>query len=83
MNIEIKDTITLSDDKEYVVVSKVKHENKTYYFILDINDEDNIRICVENKFYLVDVSDEKLKNTLLPLFMQQAKEELEKMQNNQ
>ena len=83
MNIDIKDTITLSDDKEYVVVSKVKHENKTYYFILDINDKDNIRICVEKKFYLVDVSDEKLKNTLLPLFMQQAKEELEKMQNNQ
>lgn len=83
MNIEIKDTITLSDNKEYVVVSKVKHENNTYYFIIDVADDKNFRFCVEKKFYLVDVSDEKLKNTLLPLFMQQAKEELEKMQNNQ
>lgn len=82
MDIQIKDTVTLSDDKEYVVLSKVEYEGKTYYCIADLNDEKNVRVCEERKFYLVDVENIPLKQKLLPLFANEAKKELEKMKNN-
>lgn len=33
---EIKDTLVLDDDNEYVVVSKINYENKFYYYLVDI-----------------------------------------------
>ena len=33
MTIEIKDTITLSDSNNYVVVSKIIYENMIYYYL--------------------------------------------------
>ena len=35
MNIEIKDTLTLDDDKSYVVVSKVNYQNNTYLYLIE------------------------------------------------
>ena len=34
--INIKDSLVLDDDNEYVVVSKVKYETKEYYYIFII-----------------------------------------------
>lgn len=71
MNIDIKDTLILSDYNEYVVVSKVEYENKYYYYLVDINNNENLKFCYQNGDELVELSDEKLTTRLLPLFLKQ------------
>ena len=87
MDIDIKDMITLSDDNEYVVVSKTDYEENTYYYLIDSNNNENIKFCVENSDNqsLKEVEDKKLIQELLPLFVKIttsaiAKEDIELMQ---
>jgi len=71
MNIGIKDIIILSDDNEYVVVSKTNYKDNTYYYFVDKNNNENIKFCVEkpeNKS-LLEVEDVDLIQKLLPLFL--------------
>ena len=53
MTINIKDTLILDDDNEYVVISKIQYENIKYYYLLDKN---NIKekFCYQDKDELVD-----------------------------
>lgn len=71
MNIDIKDTLILSDYNEYVVVSKVEYEDKYYYYLVDINNNENLKFCYQNGDELVELNDEKLTTRLLPLFFKQ------------
>ena len=66
MTINIKDTLTLDDNNEYVVISKVNYESKNYYYLLDKNNEE-----------LVEIEDKKLTTKLLPLFVEVAKKEID------
>ena len=88
MNIDIKDTVTLSDDNSYVVVSKVIYEGSTYYYLLDRNNQENIKFCVENSVNssFLEVDDTELIQRLLPLFVESStkaitKEDLELLAN--
>ena len=76
MTIDIKDTVTLDDNNEYVVVSKAIYENKTYYYLLDINNNRNFMFCYEDNGDLVESNDKELNTKLLPLFYEAAKDEL-------
>jgi len=84
MCIDIKDTITLSDDNSYVVVSKVNYKDNTYYYLIDKNNNENLKFCVEkteSKSFL-EVEDANLIQQLLPLFLKASsnaitKEDLE------
>ncbi|MCM1371327.1 MAG: hypothetical protein NC181_05545 [Clostridium sp.] len=69
MNINIKDTIVLEDNKEYVVVSKAKYLNKVYYYLMDIKNHKNFKFCYEEDDYLVEEKDEKILSNLLLLFL--------------
>jgi len=73
---EIKDTLVLDDDNEYVVVSKVNYENKFYYYLVDIKQNGNLKFCYEDGEDLVELSDKVLVTKLLPLFLESAKGEL-------
>jgi len=66
---EMKDLVTLSDDKEYVVVSKVMYENKVYYYLIEKTNFSNIKFLLENGEELVSVRDADLLTKLLPLFI--------------
>jgi tyrosyl-tRNA synthetase len=80
MDIDIKDTISLSDKNEYVVISKTNYENNIYYYLMDIKDNANIKFCVENKNTgnsIIEVTDQTLILTLLPLFLNDANGYLE------
>lgn len=79
MDINIKDIITLDDNNQYVVVSKTIYENKTYYYLIDKNNNTNIKFCYEDLGDLVEFSDEELMVKLLPLFWKNMKNELEGM----
>ena len=70
--INIKDLVTLDDNKEYCVASKAMLEGKTYYFLVDMNDTRNIKICFEsvenNTIILTEVEDNNLIQKLLLSF---------------
>lgn len=77
MIINIKDTLTLDDNNEYVVVSKVNYEGKNCYYLLDRNDNTNFKFCYEDKDDLVEIDDSELSAKLLPLFLQASKDILQ------
>lgn len=68
MLININDLITLDDNNEYVVVSKCEFENKVYFYIVDINDNSNLKFCYLNNDEFIELSDGELVKKLLPLF---------------
>lgn len=74
--IDIKDTIALSDNNEYVVVSKANYNDKVYYYLIDKNDSGNIIFCYQDNNELVELTDKDLIVKLLPLFLEASKNEL-------
>lgn len=66
--IQIKDVVTLSDQNEYLVVSKVDHEHRNYYYLVDINDNSNVLFLYENEEKLTEVEEPELVSKLLPMF---------------
>ncbi len=74
MSIEIKDTILLDDNNEYVVVSKINYESKNYYYIVDKNNNAHLKICYEDGEDLVELNDKELTTKLLPLFYNEVKD---------
>lgn len=74
--INIKDSLILDDDNEYVVVSKVNYNKKEYYYILDKYNSSNYKFCYLDNEELVEVENEELIKILLPMLMETAKEEI-------
>ena len=72
MIINVKDTLTLDDENEYVVISKVYYNNKNYYYLLDKNNYSNTLFCYEENDELVEINDKELTTKLLPLFVEVA-----------
>lgn len=71
MEIEIKDTLTLDDGCEYVVVSKVNYESKIYLYL--VNEKGKMLFCLLNNESLKEIKDEKLIAKLIPLFLKNSK----------
>lgn len=76
MIINIKDTLTLDDKNEYVVVSKANYENKTYYYLIDKNNYSNVKFCYGDNDELVEINDKLLITKLLPLFLDAGMNEI-------
>ena len=74
MSIDIKDVITLSDSIRYCVASKTVSNNLTYYYLVDVDNNENVKFCVEDNSELVEVEDKDLIKSLLPLFTDSAKD---------
>ncbi len=77
MTNNIKDTLTLDDNNEYVVISKINYESNNYYYLLDKNNEENFKFCYEDNEELVEIDDKELVTKLLPLFVEAAKKEID------
>lgn len=77
--IDIKDVITLSDGKQYGVVSKAIKDSVNYYFLVETDNISNIKICyeviTENQIELIEFDDENLVQNLLLLFVENIKNE--------
>ena len=82
--IDIKDTLNLSDGKEYVVASKAEYENDIYYYLVDINEYSNIKFCKEKKtnddLRMIELEDENLIQKLLPMFFEAGKHLLDELE---
>ena len=61
----ISDIVTLSDKKEYLVVSKAIDNNLSYYCLVDINDNKNIKYCYRDQDEVVLLKKEELSETVL------------------
>ena len=73
MNIDIKDTILLDDNDEYVVVSKIHYKNDNYYYLVDINNTSNVKFVYQTFEGLVELDNKELITTLLPIFLKNIK----------
>lgn len=77
--IDTKDVLTLSDGNQYGVVSKTTKDNTIYYYLVDINDNSNIKFCYEdkneNQIELVEINDTDLIKNLILLFAKNIKDE--------
>ena len=77
MTINIKDTLVLDDNNEYVVISKINYDSKNYYYLLDKNNKENFKFCYEDNEELVEIEDKDLNTKLLPLFVEVAQKEVD------
>lgn len=85
--LEITNIVTLDDDIEYVVAAKANYAGVIYYYFVDINNNQNMKILYEDGDELVEVDDTVETNNLLPLFLESVKqivpeEILEEAQNS-
>lgn len=78
MKLELNKIITLGNNEEYLVVDKVKKDDKEYYYIAQVNKEgtdieDNYKIVVatykDGEIYLDEVLGEDKLKEILPLFV--------------
>ena len=76
MTISIKDTLMLDDNNEYIVVSKGHYNDKDYYYLTDKNNFNNVKFFYQEGDDLVESNDKELNTKLLPLFLKNAKKEL-------
>lgn len=83
MEIEYQDIITLSDENKYLVASKVSYNNSKYIYLVDINDNKNLKFAeIENDGVISELNvniDAELINNLVPLFYNNSKKDIENM----
>lgn len=64
--------VTLKNNKQYLVLASLMHEYDVYNLVLNIEDENDIKIVMQEvkngKTILTDVEDKDLLKTLSPLF---------------
>lgn len=73
---EIKDVLTLSDGNEYVIASKANYEYKIYLYLVDLNNNKNIKFCYLDNDEVVIVNDQSLITKILPLLLKEMKKNL-------
>lgn len=71
MIINITDVLTLSDNNEYVVVSKTNYENIEYFYLIDKNNDANVKFCYLDNDELVELDDKELTTKLIPFFVKE------------
>lgn len=64
--------VTLKNNKQYLVLASLMHEYDVYDLVLNVEDENDIKIVMQEvkngKTVLTDVEDKNLLKTLSPLF---------------
>ncbi len=80
---EIKDVIVFDDDKEYVIASKVDYKDKTYLYLSDINNNGKVMFGYIDNDEIVEIKDSKLIKELLPMFLENSKDIINKIFNSE
>jgi len=64
--------VTLKNNKQYLVLASLMHEYNVYDLVLNVEDENDIKIVLQDvkngKTILTEVEDKNLLKTLSPLF---------------
>ena len=81
---DIRDVLTLSDGKDYIIVSKTNHNYKIYLCLVDINDNKNVKFCYLDNDEVVLVNKEDITGDLALKLLQQMKDAtVDMIKNNQ
>ncbi|MBR3049738.1 MAG: hypothetical protein IKG58_04200 [Bacilli bacterium] len=75
MELEVKDSVVLDNGNEYVISGKTEYEGQTYYFLISLLDESDIKFCYREEDELVEVMDKDFVNKLLVSFYKSYKED--------
>lgn len=67
-----KDIVTLSDKCKYIVVETVEFEDKKYFYLIDIDKDDNIKIGYQDNDEFVEIQDPETIKKLIALFGKKA-----------
>jgi hypothetical protein len=67
--ININDTLTLDDNCEYVVLSKANLNNLEYYYLINLKDKNEVKICYFNGEDLIESFDKNINTRLLQMFL--------------
>ena len=76
--IDVKDVLTLEDDKKYVVVSKIDYENKVYFYLVGVEEITDVKFGYIDNDEFVEINDKELVTKLLPYFYKDVKKNLPK-----
>ena len=68
MKLNIRDVIKLDDNNEYAVASVATLNDVVYYYLIDLNKDDNIKFGYLEDDNFINVEDKDLIKQLLPLF---------------
>lgn len=79
--IDKKDIIELDDNKNYIVISKVKYNAEYYFYLLQVEDQESVIFGYMQNDEFVEVTDQSLIRKLIPLFANENKEILESINN--
>lgn len=80
MKLEVNKIVTLGNNEEYLIVDKVEYEDKEYYYVAEVNEDDtdikdNYKIvCAtykDNNIFLDEVLGEDKLKKILPLFVKE------------
>ena len=80
MKLEINKIVTLGNNEEYLIVDKVEKDDKEYYYVAQVNEdetdiEDNYKIvCAtykDDEIYLDEVLGEDKLKSILPMFVKE------------
>lgn len=77
---EMRDVITLDDNNKYAIISKIDYQEKKYYYLVDINNPENLMFCYEDMGDLVKTNDAELIKKILPLFLEASRDILNELQ---
>ena len=73
--LNLRDIIKINNDN-FIVSGKVNYEDKDYFYLANTNKNNEFKYCTVNDEYLVEINDSNLIQKLIPLFTDQAMNEL-------
>ena len=79
---DITDILTLSDDNEYIIASKVNYDYKIYLCLVDINNNKNVKFCYLDNDEVVIVKKENLSNVLVLKLLNEMTKTFKKLKDN-
>lgn len=76
--IEVRDIITLDDNKKYTVMAKTNIDDNEYYYLMDAKDYTNYKFCSLDKedYSLVEINDKETLDYLIRLFAKELRKEI-------
>ena len=78
----ITDILSLSDNNQYIIASKVNYDYKIYLCLVDINNNKNIKFCYLENDEVVLVKKEKLSDVLVLKLLNKMVETFKNIKNN-
>ena len=70
----IRDIVTLDNDEDYVVASKVTTPMNVFYYLTNLKEPTDMIVCREDQGELEEIIDPQVVAKLIPLFFENAKD---------